>query len=131
VSQTAILERHRARHWPAAVSGAGIHGAPVRRPLVAEFAHEVAAHLMELDPAVVVVEWTAGKDDYALLPTVGRSGMTFEFGPVSRRVCCVLCAVCVCGCDCWSVLRGATEHERPVRPLRAAASREPCARVPR
>ena len=44
------------------------------------FAHEVANHLMEADPAVVVVEWTRGKSDYALLPTVGRSGMTFEVG---------------------------------------------------
>ena len=29
---------------------------------------------------VVVVEWTRGKSDYALLPTVARSGMTFEVG---------------------------------------------------
>ena len=29
---------------------------------------------------VVVVEWTRGKADYALLPTIGRSGMTFEVG---------------------------------------------------
>lgn len=31
-------------------------------------------------PQVVVVEWTRGKSDYALLPTVARSGMTFEVG---------------------------------------------------
>jgi succinylglutamate desuccinylase len=45
------------------------------------FAHEVASYLMDLDPTVVVVEWTDGKPDYALLPTIGRSGMTFEVGP--------------------------------------------------
>lgn len=44
------------------------------------FAHEVAHHLVEVDPSVVVVEWTRGKADYALLPTVARSGMTFEVG---------------------------------------------------
>lgn len=46
-----------------------------------EFAHEVAHYLTLLDPSVVVVEWTQGKADYGLLPTVGRSGMTFEVGP--------------------------------------------------
>ena len=44
------------------------------------FAHEVANHLMEEDTDVVIVEWTRGKSDYHLLPTLGRSGMTFEVG---------------------------------------------------
>ncbi len=35
---------------------------------------------MEEDTDVVIVEWTRGKSDYHLLPTLGRSGMTFEVG---------------------------------------------------
>eukprot|EP00656_Telonema_subtile_P024598 TRINITY_DN2678_c0_g1_i4.p1 TRINITY_DN2678_c0_g1~~TRINITY_DN2678_c0_g1_i4.p1 ORF type:complete len:217 (-),score=49.97 TRINITY_DN2678_c0_g1_i4:128-778(-) len=51
-----------------------------------DFAHEVAAHLMRIDPEVRVVNWAAGKEDYPLLPSIGRSGMTFEVG------------ACPCGC---------------------------------
>jgi len=50
------------------------------------FAHEVAAHLVSVDPAVRIVNWAQGKDDYGLLPSIGRSGMTFEVG------------ACPCGC---------------------------------
>ena len=45
------------------------------------FAHEIAAHLMSLPigSGIRVVEW-APADDYAMLPSIGRSGMTFEVG---------------------------------------------------
>eukprot|EP01051_Picozoa_sp_SAG22_P017445 SAG22_NODE_2692_length_2307_cov_1.490489_2_plen_60_part_01 len=56
-------------HNSTAATGVALMIAPADK-----FAHEVAHYLMLLDPSVVVVEWTAGKPDYALLPTVGRSG---------------------------------------------------------
>ena len=46
-----------------------------------ELSHEVAAYLCSLDPSVRVCNWTKGAADYALLPTVGKHGMTFEVGP--------------------------------------------------
>ncbi len=47
-----------------------------------ELAHAIAAHLIALDPSVRVCNWNAASTDYAMLPSVGRSGMTFEVGPV-------------------------------------------------
>eukprot|EP00937_MAST-01D_sp_MAST-1D-sp2_P003549 g3549.t1 len=46
-----------------------------------DFAHEIGAHLMKTHPeaGVRVVEW-APAADYAMLPSIGRSGMTFEVG---------------------------------------------------
>eukprot|EP00050_Salpingoeca_kvevrii_P006733 m.291297 g.291297 ORF g.291297 m.291297 type:complete len:324 (-) comp12452_c0_seq1:942-1913(-) len=46
-----------------------------------DFAHEVGAYLQSIDPTVRIVEWNASKDDWPLLPTIGRSGFTFEVGP--------------------------------------------------
>ena len=43
-----------------------------------DFAHEVAAHLISLDAEVRVCQW-ADKEQ-PMLPTIGRSGMTFEVG---------------------------------------------------
>jgi succinylglutamate desuccinylase len=46
-----------------------------------ELSHQLAAYLCSVDPAVRVCNWTKGLADYALLPTVGKHGMTFEVGP--------------------------------------------------
>jgi len=46
-----------------------------------DFAHLVAAHLMAKDPEVRVCQWV-DKDDWPLLPTTGRSGITVEVGPI-------------------------------------------------
>lgn len=43
------------------------------------FAHEVGAYLQSIDPSVTIVDWNA-VDDWGMLPTIGRSGMTFEVG---------------------------------------------------
>ncbi|CAE7590616.1 unnamed protein product [Symbiodinium sp. CCMP2592] len=45
-----------------------------------EFAHEVGHYLSTLDDSVRVVEWN-DQPDWALCPSVGRSGLTFEVGP--------------------------------------------------
>jgi len=45
-------------------------------------AREVAAHLNRLDPKVRLVHWPTG--DQPFLPTIGRSGVTVELGPVSH-----------------------------------------------
>merc|ERR1711934_1267298 len=42
-----------------------------------DFAHMVAAYLIARDPEVRVCEWS-DKEDWSLLPTTGRSGMTVE-----------------------------------------------------
>ena len=47
-----------------------------------EFALRVAAHLHHHDPAIRMCLWPGG--DRALLPTVGRGGMTVEVGPVAH-----------------------------------------------
>jgi len=46
-----------------------------------DFAHMIAAYLMQKDPAVRVCQWR-DVPDWPLLPTVGRSGMTVEVGPI-------------------------------------------------
>ena len=46
-----------------------------------DFSHLVAAHLMKHDPEVRVCQWS-DKPDWALCPSVGRSGMTVEVGPI-------------------------------------------------
>lgn len=51
-----------------------------------KFSQELAAYLMSLDPSVKVSLWA--DRDVMLLPSVGRSGMTFEVGPAP------------CGCVC-------------------------------
>lgn len=48
-----------------------------------DFSHLVAAHLMSKDPEVRVCQW-ADREDWPLLPTVGRSGMTVEIGPIAH-----------------------------------------------
>jgi succinylglutamate desuccinylase len=45
------------------------------------FSQELAAYLLSLDSTVSVALWA--DRDVVLLPSVGRSGMTFEVGPVS------------------------------------------------
>ena len=40
--------------------------------------HAVAAHLISLDSDVRVAEWSVATDDHPFLPSVGRSGCTFE-----------------------------------------------------
>ena len=49
------------------------------------FAHEIAAFLSSIDSSVKICNWTPVKNtlmgDWGLLPTLGRSGMTFEVGP--------------------------------------------------
>lgn len=47
-----------------------------------ELSHALAAHLIAVDPRVRVCNWNAGQDDYPMLPSIGRSGFTFEVGPV-------------------------------------------------
>lgn len=44
-----------------------------------EFALSVAAHLLRVDSSVRIVQW-ADVEDWALVPTLGRSGMTVEVG---------------------------------------------------
>mmetsp|Transcript_36291 Transcript_36291/g.104426 ORF Transcript_36291/g.104426 Transcript_36291/m.104426 type:complete len:326 (+) Transcript_36291:96-1073(+) len=44
-----------------------------------DFAHELGHHLMSLDDGVRIVNWNT-QPDWALCPSVGRSGMTFEVG---------------------------------------------------
>lgn len=48
-----------------------------------KFSQEVAAYLKSLDPSVKVALWA--DRDVMLLPSIGRSGMTFEVGPVSIK----------------------------------------------
>lgn len=43
------------------------------------FAHELGHHLMTLDDGVRIINWN-DQNDWALCPSVGRSGMTFEVG---------------------------------------------------
>ena len=43
------------------------------------FSHEVALHLVGIDPEVRIVRWSDA-EDYSMLPSVGRSGLTFEVG---------------------------------------------------
>jgi succinylglutamate desuccinylase len=45
-------------------------------------AREVASHLNRVDPKVRLVHWPKG--DQPFLPTIGRSGVTVEFGPVAH-----------------------------------------------
>lgn len=44
-----------------------------------DFAHEVGAYLQSIDASVTVVNW-GDADDWSMLPSIGRSGMTFEVG---------------------------------------------------
>eukprot|EP00929_Paragymnodinium_shiwhaense_P109229 TRINITY_DN75596_c0_g1_i1.p2 TRINITY_DN75596_c0_g1~~TRINITY_DN75596_c0_g1_i1.p2 ORF type:complete len:352 (-),score=83.25 TRINITY_DN75596_c0_g1_i1:41-1039(-) len=48
-----------------------------------KFSQGMAAYLQSVDPTVRVALWT--DRDVMLLPSVGRSGMTFEVGPVSIK----------------------------------------------
>jgi len=48
-----------------------------------DFAHLVAAHIQKSDPEVRICEWS-DKQDWPLLPTTGRSGMTVEVGPIAH-----------------------------------------------
>ena len=47
-----------------------------------ELSHAIGSYLASKDDTVRVVNWTAGKEDYPMLPTIGRHGMTFEVGGV-------------------------------------------------
>lgn len=44
-----------------------------------EFSHALAAHLQRIDPSVRVCNWL--NEEPPLLPSIGRSGCTFEVGP--------------------------------------------------
>eukprot|EP00188_Purpureofilum_apyrenoidigerum_P000624 Plantae.Rhodophyta-Purpureofilum_apyrenoidigerum.ctg1286.p1 GENE.Plantae.Rhodophyta-Purpureofilum_apyrenoidigerum.ctg1286~~Plantae.Rhodophyta-Purpureofilum_apyrenoidigerum.ctg1286.p1 ORF type:complete len:323 (+),score=43.67 Plantae.Rhodophyta-Purpureofilum_apyrenoidigerum.ctg1286:108-1076(+) len=44
-----------------------------------KFAHALGAHLQHLDPSVHICNWATGEPPF--LPSVGRSGITFEVGP--------------------------------------------------
>ena len=46
-----------------------------------ELSHAIATHLIASDETVKVCNWNAASADYAMLPSVGKSGMTFEVGP--------------------------------------------------
>eukprot|EP00941_MAST-03F_sp_MAST-3F-sp1_P005982 g5982.t1 len=47
-----------------------------------DFAHEVGAYLQNVDPSVRIVDWSVlDSSERPLLPSIGRSGMTFEVGP--------------------------------------------------
>lgn len=48
-----------------------------------KFSHELAAYLKSIDSTVKVALWA--NRDVMLVPSVGRSGMTFEVGPVSIK----------------------------------------------
>jgi aspartoacylase len=41
---------------------------------------QVAIHLQSIDPAIRIVQWSPSPD-HSLLPSIARSGMTFEVGP--------------------------------------------------
>ena len=43
------------------------------------FSHEIGAYLMTLDDDVRIVEW-ADVDEWGMVPTIARSGLTFEVG---------------------------------------------------
>mmetsp|Transcript_35678 Transcript_35678/g.85879 ORF Transcript_35678/g.85879 Transcript_35678/m.85879 type:complete len:325 (-) Transcript_35678:187-1161(-) len=45
------------------------------------FSQGMAAYMVSIDPTVKIFMW--GSNERPLLPTVGRSGMTFEVGPVA------------------------------------------------
>lgn len=45
-----------------------------------DFAHAVGAHLMSIDKEVRIANWVQGAEDWPMLPSIGRSGMTFEVG---------------------------------------------------
>jgi succinylglutamate desuccinylase len=57
-------------------------GVALMMPPQDELSHAIGAHLVEHDASVRIVNFTAGKADYPMLPTVGRHGMTFEVGAV-------------------------------------------------
>jgi succinylglutamate desuccinylase len=46
------------------------------------FAHTVGAYLNKVDEDVRIVEWDEKATDWGMLPTIARSGLTFEVGPV-------------------------------------------------
>merc|ERR1712050_84979 len=48
-----------------------------------QFSQGMAAYLKSVNPSVRVALWA--NRDVMLLPSVGRSGMTFEVGPVSIK----------------------------------------------
>ena len=55
-------------------------GVALMMPPKDELSHAIGAHLIAHDPTVRIVNFTAGKPDYPMLPTVARHGMTFEVG---------------------------------------------------
>lgn len=61
-------------------------GVALMMPPKDELSHAIGAHLLEHDDTVRIVNYTAGKADYPMLPTVGRHGMTFEVGAVAWGV---------------------------------------------
>lgn len=58
-------------------------GVALMMPPQDELSHAIGAFLSTRDPTVRVVNFTAGKEDYPMLPTIGRHGMTFEVGAVA------------------------------------------------
>ena len=43
--------------------------------------HAIAMYLQSKDPSVRLILWNRSAKDYAMLPSVGKHGMTFEVGP--------------------------------------------------
>lgn len=49
-----------------------------------DFAHELGAHLISIDSSVKIVDWLPMPSvDRPLVPSIARSGLTFEVGPCS------------------------------------------------
>lgn len=57
-------------------------GVALMMPPKDDLSHAIGAYLLRHDPSVRVVNFTAGRADYPMLPTVARHGMTFEVGAV-------------------------------------------------
>lgn len=57
-------------------------GVALMMPPKDTLSHAIGHYLISKDKTVRVVNYTAGKEDYPMLPTIGRHGMTFEVGPV-------------------------------------------------
>lgn len=57
-------------------------GVALMMPPGDELSHAIASHLISLDPSVRVCNWNANQNDWPMLPSVGKHGMTFEVGAV-------------------------------------------------
>jgi len=102
-SKTTTLEARRAKELDALLGPKGaaapavdliidLHnttantGVALMMPPQDSLSHAIGAHLCEHDSTVRIVNYLAGKEDYPMLPTVARHGMTFEVGAVAWGV---------------------------------------------